>query len=379
MSRPTLPTTHPLPVASPAQALALQQRLVTALLRHFPDAGLFTSDVGVVPGLGRPATTARVELALAEAFGAPSAALVQGAGTGAIRAALGAGPWRATGGRRLLVHAAPDYPTTAAVFADAGADLVRADANDPAAWREALNAPDAPDWVYLQHTRQQLTDSYDLAEAIAAARDAGKRVVVDDNYAVVRTPAIGVELGAAASAFSLFKLHGPEGVAVVVGERDVVEAVRAANYSGGGQVQGHQALDAVRALVMVPLNWAAQSAASVEVATRLASGEVPGIADATLANAQDLCVIALLDAPIADDVRAEAARLGAAPYPVGSNSRYEIAPLVYRMSSSSLHANPELAGWAIRVNPMRAGADLVVDLLRRAVTAAHASAPRADA
>ena len=56
---------------------------------------------------------------------------------------------------------------------------------------------------------------------------------------------------------------------------------------------------------------------------------------------------------------------------MGSNSRYEIAPLVYRMSSSSLAANPELAAWSLRINPMRAGADLVIDLLRRAIDAAN--------
>lgn len=369
MSQPTLPRTHPLPTTTAEEARAIQQRLVAALMRHLPDGGLFRTDVGVAPGLGRPATTAGVELALADAFQAPAAALVQGAGTGAIRATLSAGPWRSAG-RRLLVHTAPDYPTTAGLFADAGADLVRADANDPQAWEAALADPGCPEWVYLQHTRQQLTDSYDLGTAIEAARRHGRRVIVDDNYAVIRTPRIGAQLGAAASAFSLFKLHGPEGVAVVVGDQDVVDAVHAANYSGGGQVQGHQALDAVRALVMVPLNWAAQSAASVEVAARLRAGEVPGIADAVLANAQDLCVIALLDQPVADRVRAAAATLGAAPYPVGSNSRYEIAPLVYRMSSSSLAANPELAGWTLRINPMRAGAELVLDLLRRAIATA---------
>ncbi|MFV0406394.1 MAG: aminotransferase class V-fold PLP-dependent enzyme [Propioniciclava sp.] len=370
MTQPTLPATYPLPIATPEQALATQQQLVAALMRHFPDGGLFQADVGVVPDLGRPQSTARVERALADAFGVPAAALVQGAGTGAIRAALGAGPWR-SGSRRLLVHEAPDYPTTAALFADAGADLVRADANNRDAWEDALADPDGPDWVFLQHTRQRLGDSYDLGTTIEAARRHGKRVIVDDNYAIIRTPHLGAQMGAAASAFSLFKLHGPEGVAAVVGDSDIVDAVQQANYSGGGQVQGHQALDAIRALVMVPLNWAAQSAASMQIVARLQAGELPGVADAALANAQDLCVIVLLEEPIAERVRTAAATLGAAPYPVGSNSRYEIAPLVYRLSSSSLDSNPELAAWALRINPMRAGADVVIDLLQRALNAAQ--------
>ena len=369
MTRPILPTTHPLPATTSAEALEIQRRLVGALIRHFPDGGLFRSDVGVVPGLGRPDATARVERALADAFQVPAAALVQGAGTGAIRVALSAGPWRSPG-RRLLVHAAPDYPTTATLFADAGAELIRADANDRIAWEDALADPDCPQWVYLQHSRQQLSDSYDLAAVIETARSHGRRVIVDDNYTAIRTPRIGAQLGAAASAFSLFKLHGPEGVAVVLGDADLIEAVHRTNYSGGGQVQGGQALDAVRALVMVPLNWAAQAAATAELAARLRAGEVPGVVDVTLANAQDLCVIALLEQPIADGVRSAAAALGAAPYPVGSNSRYEIAPLVYRMSNSSLTANPELAAWTLRINPMRASADLVIDLVRRALAAA---------
>ncbi|HEY0188070.1 MAG TPA: aminotransferase class V-fold PLP-dependent enzyme [Cellulomonas sp.] len=369
--RPTLPETSPLPAATTEEALVLQQRLVAAVARQFPDGAAFRSDLGVPPGLGRPEATARAERALADAFGSPAAALVQGAGTGAIRAVLSAGPW-AGSERRLLVHQAPDYPTTASTFAEAGAVLVRADANDPDGWAAAVGAVDAPGWVYLQHSRQQLTDRYDLGAAIAVARRAGRRVIVDDNYAAVRTPRVGTQLGAAASAFSLFKLHGPEGIAVVLGDEDLVDGIHRATYSGGGQVQGHQALDALRALVMVPLNWAAQSRATAEVAERLAAGEVPGIVDARLANAQDRCVIALLDQPVARTVPEIAARFGAAPYPVGSNSRYEIAPLVYRMSSSSLRARPDLAGWTIRINPMRAGADLVVDILTRALDVARA-------
>ncbi|NED02335.1 aminotransferase, partial [Streptomyces sp. SID6648] len=60
-------------------------------------------------------------------------------------------------------------------------------------------------------------------------------------------------------------------------------------------------------------------------------------------------------------------RYGAAPYPVGSNSRYEVAPLFYRMSGSNLDDAPELADWTVRINPMRAGADLVLDILRRSL------------
>ncbi|MEE6273310.1 aminotransferase class I/II-fold pyridoxal phosphate-dependent enzyme [Georgenia wangjunii] len=366
--RPTLPATTPLPALDTAGAFALQQRLVAATCASLPGEALFRADVGVVPGLGRPETTARVERVLAEALGAEDACLVQGAGTGAIRAALSAGPWR-EGERRLLLHDAPDYSTTATTFRDALVEPVRVDMDDADAIAAALADPASPRWVYVQHTRQRLSDAFNPMDVVALAREHGRRVVVDENYAVVRTPGIGVEHGAAASAFSLFKLHGPEGVGVVLGDADVVAAAHAANYSGGGQVQGHQAIAALQALVSAPLNWARQSEEVYRLAEALRAGAVPGIADAAVANVQDLCVVALLETPTADDVRRRAAENGAAPYPVGSNSRYEIAPMVYRMSSSTLEAQPELRDWTLRINPMRASADLVVDILRRSLAA----------
>ncbi|MFI1826174.1 aminotransferase class V-fold PLP-dependent enzyme [Streptomyces sp. NPDC020412] len=360
---PVLPRTHPLPTVALPDAVQRQFRLLECTAAHFRGTELFRTDAGVVPGLGRPRTTARVEAVLADFFGAEDAALVQGAGTGAIRAVLqaadpGAGP--------LLIHRAPVYRTTAVTLRALRVETVEVDFNDPAALGAAL-ATGRFRWAYVQHTRQRLTDSYDPAEVIAACAAAGVRTVVDDNYAVLRVPACGVELGADASAFSLFKLHGPEGVGVVVGARDLVTRVRDDNYSGGGQVQGHQALDALRALTHVPVMWAIQSQVTAEVAERLAAGEVPGVAEVRIANVQDRCLLVRLDRPVARELPDAAAPLGAASHPVGSNSRYEIAPLVYRMSSSTLDDAPELADWTVRVNPMRAGADQVIDLLRRAV------------
>lgn len=366
MTAPVLPGPHPLPHLDAEGAFALQQRLVAAAGAELPGADLFTADAGVRPETGRPKTTAAVERVLATAFGAEDACLVQGAGTGAIRTALSAGPWHA-GDRRLLVHDAPDYSTTATTFHDGMVEPVRADFNDPGAVHRALTDSGSPAWVYVQHTRQRLTDSFDPMQLVTAARAAGKRVIVDENYAAVRTPAIGTEHGASASAFSLFKLHGPEGVGVVLGDRDLIETAHRANYSGGGQVQGHQGLHALQALVNAPLNWARQSAEVYRLANLLGQGAVPGIVDARVANVQDLCVIALLAEPVAERVRAAAATNGAAPYPVGSNSRFEIAPMIYRLSSSALSAQPELRDWTLRINPMRAGADLVVDILRRSI------------
>ncbi|MFE5048476.1 aminotransferase class V-fold PLP-dependent enzyme [Streptomyces sp. NPDC056637] len=358
-----LPETFPLATIPVDEAMARQFRLIECTAAHFSGEELFTADAGVVPGLGRPRTTAKAEAVLADFFGAEDAAFVQGAGTGAIRAALNAA---VSAGDPLLIHRAPVYRTTEVTLRGIGVRTEEVDFNDLGALRGAL-ASGRFRWAYVQHTRQRLGDSYDPGEVLAACRAAGVRTIVDDNYAVLRVPASGVELGADASCFSLFKLHGPEGVGIVVGARDLVARVRADNYSGGGQVQGHQALDVLRALTHVPVMWAVQSRVGAQVAERLAAGEVDGVAEVRLANAQDRCLLVRLDRRVARELPAVAARFGAAPYPVGSNSRYEIAPLFYRMSSSSLDDSPGLADWTVRINPMRAGADLVIDILRRSL------------
>ncbi|WP_329042410.1 aminotransferase class V-fold PLP-dependent enzyme [Streptomyces sp. NBC_00178] len=369
---PALPPTFPLATVPLEDAVATQFRLIEATAAHFEGHELFAADAGVVPGLGRPRSTARVEAVLADFFGAEDAAFVQGAGTGAIRAALNAA---VRAGDPLLIHRAPVYRTTEVTLGGIGVRTVEADFNDPQELREALSSGIFR-WAYIQHTRQRLADSYEPAEVIAACREAGVRTIVDDNYAVMRTPAAGVELGADASCFSLFKLHGPEGVGLVVGAADLIADVRRDNYSGGGQVQGHQALDALRALTHVPVMWSVQSRVGAEVAKRLAAGEVDGVAEVRIANAQDRCLLVRLDRPVARELPAVAARFGAAPYPVGSNSRYEIAPLFYRMSSSALDDSPELADWTVRINPMRAGADLVIGILRDSLAAL--AAPEVD-
>lgn len=360
---PRLPRTHPLPTVPLEEAVAHQFRLLEYTARHFTGEQLLAPDAGVVPGLGRPRTTARVEAVLAGHFGAEAAALVQGAGTGAIRAALSA---VLRPGEPLLVHRAPVYRTTAVTLRGLSVEPVEADFNDPAALDRALSSGRFR-YAYVQHARQRLTDSYDPASVLAACRAAGVGTIVDDNYAVFRVPACGVELGADASCFSLFKLHGPEGVGAVVGAGDLVGQVHADNYSGGGQVQGHQALDALRALTHVPVLWSVQSRVTAEAAERLTAGEVPGVAEVRIANAQDRCLLIRLDRPVARELPEAAARYGAAPYPVGSDSRYELTPLFYRMSASSLEDTPELADWTVRINPMRAGAGLVLDILRRAL------------
>ena len=181
---------------------------------------------------------------------------------------------------------------------------------------------------------------------------------------------IGVEMGADASTFSMFKMLGPEGIGCIVGRADIISRVHEMNYSGGGQVQGPQALDALRSLITVPVLWAVQATVVDEVAERLRSGEVRGIASVGIANAQDRLILVQFEDPVARRVVEVSARFGAQNYPVGANSRYEVAPWFYRLSGSSLAASPELTEYAIRINPVRAGANLIIDILKKSLAAA---------
>lgn len=83
--------TFPLQSLTIIEAQQKQFALVDSICRHFPGSEFLTGgDLGLTPGLNQPRVTQRVEQVLADAFHAQAAALVQGAGTGAIRAGLAA-------------------------------------------------------------------------------------------------------------------------------------------------------------------------------------------------------------------------------------------------------------------------------------------------
>lgn len=120
--------TFPLQSLTLIEAQQKQFALVDTICRHFPGSEFLTcGDLGLTPGLNQPRITQRVEQVLADAFHAQAAALVQGAGTGAIRAALAA---LLKSGQRLLVHDAPVYPTTRVIIEQMGLTLITADFND---------------------------------------------------------------------------------------------------------------------------------------------------------------------------------------------------------------------------------------------------------
>ncbi|NPV71053.1 MAG: aminotransferase [Firmicutes bacterium] len=343
-------------------AIRIQFRLVDTIQRHFDGYSVIGSgDLGVVESLGRPRTTAMVESTLAEFFGADDAVLVRGAGTGAIRSALQAG---LRPGASVLVHSAPIYPTTRVTLESMRVTLLKCDFNDLDETGEACRGVDA---ALVQHTRQSPRDRCRPGEVIATLRssDPGLFILSDDNYAVMRVPKIGFESGATASAFSLFKLLGPEGIGCVVGKSELIRRIREQTYSGGSQVQGPEAMDALRSLVYAPVALAIQGRVVREVVERLCAGEIPEVKAAHAANAQSSVALVEFRDPIAPRVLEHAWRFGAAPHPVGAESRYEVAALFYRVSGTYLEDDPSLQSYMIRVNPMRAGSDTVLRVLRQ--------------
>ncbi len=356
--------TFPLQSLTLIEAQQKQFALVDSICRHFPGSEFLTcGDLGLTPGLNQPRITQRVEQVLADAFHAPAAALVQGAGTGAIRAALAA---LLKPGQRLLVHDAPVYPTTRVIIEQMGLTLITADFNDLSALKQVVDEQQ-PDAALVQHTRQQPQDRYVLADVLATLRAAGVPALTDDNYAVMKVARIGCECGANVSTFSCFKLFGPEGVGVVVGDADVISRIRATLYSGGSQIQGAQALEVLRGLVFAPVMHAVQAGVSERLLALLNGGAVAEVKSAVIANAQSKVLIVEFHQPIAARVLEEAQKLGALPYPVGAESKYEIPPLFYRLSGTFRQANPQLEHCAIRINPNRSGEETVLRILRESI------------
>ncbi|MEG1420377.1 MAG: aminotransferase class I/II-fold pyridoxal phosphate-dependent enzyme [Citrobacter sp.] len=356
--------TFPLQSLTLTEAQQKQFALVDTLCRHFPGADFLAGgDLGLVPGLNQPRVTQRVEKVLADVFHAEAAVLVQGAGTGAIRSGLAA---LLKPGQRLLVHDAPVYPTTQVLIEQMGIVLVRADFNDLSAIRRAI-AEHRPDAALVQHTRQQPQDSYILAEVLAEITRCDVPTLTDDNYAVMKVEHIGCECGATLSTFSCFKLFGPEGVGVVVGKAETIARIRATLYSGGSQIQGSLALEALRGLVFAPVMHAVQAGVSERLLSLLDSGAIPEVKKVVIANAQSKVLIVEFHQPIAASVLEEAHKRGALPYPVGAESKYEIPPLFYRLSGTFREANPLLGDYAIRINPNRSGEETVLRILRESV------------
>lgn len=343
------------------QAVQKQFQLVDIICRHFPGSDfLNTGDLGLVSGLNQPTVTRRVEAVLADFFYAPAAVLVQGAGTGAIRSGLAA---LLKAGDRLLIHDAPLYPTTAETARQMGLQLIQANFNRSDDVQRVIDLHQ-PDAALIQHTRQKTDDAYVLSEVIQSVNDNGLPSLIDDNYAVLHTDKIGCEYGATLSTFSCFKLFGPPGVGVVVGDEVAVNRVRQSMYSGGSQVQGYQAMEVLRGLVFAPVMHAVQATVSDKLVAELNNGAIPEVKRAFIANAQSRVVLAEFYQPIAEQVLHSAQALGALPWPVGAESKYDIPPLFYRLSGTFRQSDPILEERMIRINPNRSGVETILRILK---------------
>lgn len=371
--------TFPLYARSVEEAISFQFKVIEAArTRLIGEDVLSLGDLGVPLGTGRPCRTEAVERVYAAAFDAEDAVFVRGAGTGALRWALNAA---LPVGGRVLVHDAPIYPTTKVTLESMGAKPIFADFNSDDAIKEACESPHGEiDCVLVQIARQKPSDSYEAAHVIELIRSLapGVSIIADDNYTVGKVRGIGCEIGADLSTFSCFKLLGPEGVGVVVGSSELVGRIRSKQYSGGSQVQGHEAMEALRGMVYAPVAHAITAKVCAEVAGRLNEGEVPGVARAHVVNAESRVVIVEFDDDIAGKVLETAPKIGAATHPVGCESKYEFLPMFYRISGTFRAADPTWERRMIRINVMRAGADTVIDMLSEALglVRANSAAPK---
>lgn len=348
------------------EAKKLQFKLIDAVTKHFNGKDILTlGDLGVVMGINKPVTTLNVEETLAEFFGVEKVALLRGAGTGALR-------WGILSmikpGGTMLVHDAPIYPTTKVTLESMGLNIIKADFNKDEEITQILKSENI-DAVLIQYTRQKIDDKYDMENVIKVIRTVKVDIpiITDDNYAVMKVRKIGVQCGAQLSAFSLFKLLGPEGIGCLIGERSYIDKVIAFNYSGGSQVQGHEAMAALRGLIYAPVQLSIQAEVNEELVLRLNNGEVCGVKNAFIANAQSKVLLVELEENIAKKVLIEAEKLGAAPNPVGAESKYEFVPMVYRVSGTFRAADPSLEERMIRINPMRSGADTIIRIIRESI------------
>jgi len=357
---------YPLPSISLEEAMKKQFRMVSCIMHHMEGSQQLTrGDLGVHQPENEPLTTMRAEQAIAEFFDQEAAIMVRGSGTGAIRYALSS---IVKANDRILIHDAPVYSTTKVSLEMLGVETVRADFNDLDAIRRVMKEDPSIKGALVQYSRQLIDDSYDIAEVIRTIKECKDiPIVTDDNYAVMKVDKIGCELKGDLSCFSTFKLQGPEGIGVVVGKKEYIDKIRKMHYSGGCQTQGHEALDVLRGLVYAPVLLAIQAQTGEEVLRRLKAGEVKGVKDVSLVNAQSKVLIVELETPNAREVLKQAEKLGALPNPVGAESKYELSPLFYKVSGTFLAKDPTLIDKMIRINPNRAGADTVIEVLKKSI------------
>lgn len=358
--------TYPLASLSIAEATQLQFKVVDCITKRMKGHEVLSrGDLGVVMGLNQPAATAKVEQVIADVFDGEDCILVRGGGSGAIRFGLHT---MVKAGEKILVHQAPVYNTTVFSLDMLGLVTAEADFNNPEQIREVMIKNPDIKGALIQHTRQKPDDRYEMDEVVKTIKAVQNiPILTDDNYAAMKVRNIGIQCGGDLSCFSSFKLLGPEGIGIVVGKKCYIQQLRKESYSGGMQTQGHEAMDVLQGLVYAPVLLAIQAQVNEECVQRLQAGEIPEVKDAFLANAQSKVLLVEFKENIARKVLVEAEKLGAAPNPVGAESKYELVPMFYRVSGTFRQADQTLEQRMIRINPMRAGADTILNIIKKAV------------
>ncbi|WP_337018904.1 aminotransferase class V-fold PLP-dependent enzyme [Oceanobacillus massiliensis] len=359
--------TYPLNSLSIENAKEKQYHLIDIITRHFRgDEILSLGDLGVVKGLNKPRYTKKVEESLAEYFGVERAMFVRGAGTGALR--FGFMSFMKPGDQ-ILVHDAPIYPTSQTTLESMGIQPIYVDFHNQDDIKKVIRTHPCLKGALIQHTRQKMDDCYHLANVIQIIRSEAPSltIITDDNYAAMKVEHIGVQVDADLSSFSLFKLLGPEGVGLILGKGKLIKRMEKLNYSGGSQVQGFEALEALKGLIYAPVFLAIQAQVNDQLVLTLNNGAVEGVKRAFLANAQSKVLLVEFTEPIAEEVLLHANELGAAPNPIGAESKYEFVPMFYRVSGTFLKSDPTLSSKMIRINPLRSGPNTILRILKTAI------------
>ncbi|MFM1515267.1 aminotransferase class V-fold PLP-dependent enzyme [Helcococcus ovis] len=359
--------TYPLESMNLEEAIKKQHEFIDCISKVFKyNETLMAGDFGLNIKNNQPLFTRKVEKVFADFFNSESAVLVRGSGTGAIREALAS---ILKPGDKILIHKSEIYSTTKNSFEMMGYIIVKADFNDLNNLKEVLHNNKDIKSCLIQYTRQEINDKYEMKDVIETIKNNSVdiKIITDDNYAVMKVKKVGTQLNANLSCFSLFKLLGPQGIGIVIGDKIFIDKIREFHYSGGSQVQGTEAMEAMRNFIYAPVQLAIQSIQIEKIYNRLKLGEINEVEDVVIANAQSKVILIKFKDKIAKKVLDIAGEYGAIPYPVGSESRYEIVPLFYRLSGTMRKTNGEYEDYWIRINPMKASADTVIKILKKSI------------
>ena len=318
---------YPLQSISLDEAIEKQFKLIEIICKNINGRDILNlGDLGVEKTNNMPLRTRSVEKIIAEFFGGEDSFLVRGSGTNALRLSF---IELLKNENQILVHDAPIYKTS-------------------------------------EFNLKSMKVNKEVINEIMSI-DSTIKIIVDDNYAVCKTKENGVEMGADITAFSTFKLLGPVGIGVIVGNKNLISNMKKNNYSGGSQVQGFEAMEVLRGLVYAPVSLSIQ-AREIEKLKKILSNDLrfPYIKNVYIANAQSKVILVEFKESIAKKILEKTVDFGALTHPVGAESKFEFSPLIYRVSGTFLDSDPTLAERMIRINPNRSGAENIANIIEKA-------------